>query len=482
MSPVLVWFRQDLRVADNPALHAACEAGEPVYPLFIWAPEEEGAWAPASASRYWLHHSLAALDAALRALGSALTIRAGASLAAITAFAREVGARRVYWNRRYEPAAVERDGLLEQALADAGIDARSFKGGLLFEPREVRTNAGEPFKVFTPFWRQCLKQPEPEAPLPVPRRIPAPARWPASRVLAELKLLPRVDWAGGIRQSWPVGEAGARAALDRFLAQGIDGYAQCRDRPDLDGVSRLSPYLHFGEVSPRQVWAAVCARELDAGRMSLSASAAGYLRQLGWREFAHHLLFHFRATPAQPLREEYAAFPWLDDAHQLECWERGRTGYPIVDAGMRELWTTGWMHNRVRMIAASFLVKDLLVHWRHGARWFWDTLVDADLANNTLGWQWTAGCGADAAPYFRIFNPVSQAERFDPDGRYVRKWVPELARLPDRHLHSPWRAPDDVLAAAGVRLGAEYPHPMVEHDLARQRALDAWQRMRGMRR
>jgi deoxyribodipyrimidine photo-lyase len=482
MSPAVVWFRQDLRLADNPALQAACESGGAVYPLFIWAPQEEGEWAPASASRYWLHHSLASLDAALRGLGSQLTIRTGPSLSTIMAFAREVGAERVLWNRRYEPAAVERDGGIKRALADAGIEAASFKAALLFEPHEVRTNAGEPFKVFTPFWRQCMKQPEPEAPTPAPCRIPPPAAWPSSMPLAQLELLPRIDWAGGIGRHWRIGEAGAQAALREFVDDGVDEYAQRRDRPDVRGVSGMSPYLHFGEVSPRQIWAAVCARERAAGRMSISAAAAGYLRQLGWREFAHHLLFHFRDTPTQPLRKEFTAFPWIEDARLLKCWERGRTGYPIVDAGMRELWTTGWMHNRVRMIVASFLVKDLLIHWLYGARWFWDTLVDADLANNTLGWQWTAGCGADAAPYFRIFNPVSQAERFDPDGRYVRQWVPELARVPGRHVHAPWRAPDEVLAAAAVRLGTDYPRPVVEHDAARQRALDAWQQIRSKRR
>jgi deoxyribodipyrimidine photo-lyase len=478
MSPTIVWFRQDLRLADNPALRAACERGAPVIPLYIWAPEEEGDWPPGGASRFWLHHSLYSLDESLRRLGSRLVIRHGPTLPTLFDLIRGTGADGVFWNRRYEPPIVERDTRLKHSLMEAGVQAVSCKSALMFEPHEVRTGAGAPFKVFTPFWRQCLKQPEAQAPLPAPASMAAPGRWPDSLPLQTLRLEPRIRWGENIRRHWRIGEQGAQQRLHDFIADDVDRYTQMRDRPDIRGVSRLSPFLHFGELSPRQVWTAVSRREQAAGRMTVSAAAAGFLRQLIWREFAHHLLVHFPATGTQPLRQQFAAFPWHDNAAALKRWERGQTGYPIVDAGMRELWTIGWMHNRVRMIVASFLVKDLLVHWLHGARWFWDTLVDADLANNTLGWQWTAGCGADAAPYFRIFNPVTQARRFDPDGAYVRKWVPELAQLPTAHLHAPWHAPAEVLGRSGVRLGVDYPKPLLDHDEARQRALAAWNTMR----
>jgi deoxyribodipyrimidine photo-lyase len=340
---------------------------------------------------------------------------------------------------------------------------------LLFEPWAVRTQQDEPYRVFSPFWKACLARPQPEPPGPAPGEISGPERWPATLRLDELGLEPSVDWAGGLRLNWRPGEAGAVDELSRFL-EVLEGYPTKRDRPDMVGTSRLSPHLHFGEVSPRQIWSAV-----SGTWRGHPAAAQSFLREFGWREFAHHLLWYFPHTPEQPLRERFADFPWRADAERLRRWQRGRTGYPIVDAGMRQLWQTGWMHNRVRMITASFLVKHLLISWREGASWFWDTLVDADLANNTLGWQWTAGCGADAAPYFRIFNPVSQGERFDPDGHYVRRWVPELGTLPRAWIHKPWEAPAHVLAAAGVAPGGNYPRPVVTHREARARALGAFE-------
>lgn len=471
-STTVVWFRQDLRLEDNPALAAASARGA-VVPVYIWDPAAEGDWAPGAAARCWLHRSLEDLGARLRSLGSRLVLARGDSLGCLQRLLADSGADAVFWNRRYEPRAVERDGLIKAALRRQGCSVRSFQGALLFEQAELRNRQGKPFQVFTPFWKHCLTLDPPAEPMPAPARLEAPVRWPDGPGLAELQLQPRLDWSAGIHAAWTMGEGGAQQSLERFLAQGIAGYRERRDFPGQPGVSRLSPHLHFGEISPSAVWHRV--REHGAGQ----EAAEPYLRQLGWREFAHHLLYHFPHTPDHPLRREYRLFPWKADAKALTAWQRGRTGYPIVDAGMRELWHTGWMHNRVRMICASFLVKDLLIPWQEGARWFWDTLVDADLANNTLGWQWTAGCGADAAPYFRIFNPVTQARRFDPDGAYLRRWVPELAALPDAHLHEPWTAPAAVLAEAGVQLGKTYPRPLVDHAQARDRALGALAAMKG---
>jgi deoxyribodipyrimidine photo-lyase len=477
-SPTLVWFRLDLRLADNPALTAAVRRGGPVIPVFIWAPHEEGDWPPGAASRWWLHKSLCALATELERRGARLVLRQGASLDTLRALVRETGAGAVYWNRRYEPALIARDKQVKEALRADGIAAESFNSALLFEPWTVANRAGRPFQVFTPFWRHCLDQPDPPVPDPAPENLPAPARWPGSEPLAALALEPRPDWAGGLRAAWQPGEAGAAANLQGFLERAFAEYATLRDRPDRPGTSRLSPHLHFGEIGPRQVWHAVKALAAQRGLPPSAWRGGRFLAELGWREFAHHLLFHFPHTPAAPLREEFARLVWRRNPAGLKAWQRGRTGYPIVDAGMRELWHTGWLHNRVRMIAASFLVKDLLVDWREGARWFWDTLVDADLAANTLGWQWTAGCGADAAPFFRIFNPVTQGRKFDPQGDYVRHWVPELARLPTEWIHQPWAAPPEVLTRAGVALGTHYPEPVVSHAIAREVALEAFAKIR----
>jgi deoxyribodipyrimidine photo-lyase len=471
-APVLHWFRRDLRLADNPALCHAIEQGRPVIPLFIHAPKEEAPWAPGAASRWWLHHALERLAEDLAKRGSRLVIRQGSSLDELRALCAETGASLVTWNRLYDPATVARDTAVKTALRASGIEAVSFNAALLHEPWTIATGEGGPYKVFTPFWKRCLAEGTPPEPLAAPRKLVAPTRWPESLSIGALGLLPTIRWDGGLAQAWSPGEKGATAALRRFLDGAVESYDVDRDRPDLVGTSRLSPHLHFGEIGPRQVWHAV--RQKTDPR---SKDTQRFLAEVGWREFAHHLLFHFPTTPEAPLRPEFARFPWRRSEADLEAWQRGRTGYPIVDAGMRELWTTGWMHNRVRMIVASFLVKHLLLPWQEGARWFWDTLVDADLANNTLGWQWTAGCGADAAPYFRIFNPILQGAKFDPSGAYVRRWVPELAGLPDAVLFKPWEASPATLAAAGVRLGANYPHPIVDHAAARARALGALERM-----
>ncbi len=475
----LVWLRQDLRLADNPALAAAVEMGSAVIPVYLHAPGEEGDWAPGGASRWWLHHSLARLEEALTQRGSRLIYRAtGDSAAALAHLVRETGATHVLWNRRYEPAIIARDRRIKCALRDLGVRTASSNSALLHEPWTIKTQNGGPFQVFTPYWRHCLALPDPGEPLPAPERIPAPLHWPESESLASLGLLPRIDWAGGLRAAWAPGSAAAHAQLEQFLAESFDHYGALRDRPGIHGTSRLSPHLHFGEIGPREIWHATRRRGLEHGPQS-GWRESRFLAEVGWREFAHHLLFHFPHTPTLPLRTEYARFPWKDAAAATAAWTRGLTGYPIVDAGLRELWNTGWMHNRVRMIAASFLVKDLLTNWTAGARWFWDTLVDADLAANTLGWQWVAGCGADAAPFYRIFNPLLQGSKFDADGSYVRRWVPELAKLPDEFIHQPWSAPAAVLGAAGVRLGEHYPERLVEHDSARREALAALATLKG---
>ena len=478
-APAIVWLRHDLRLGDNPALHATCQRGGPVIPLFIWAPDEEGPWPPGSASRWWLHHSLTRLAAEFQKAGANLIIRRGASLPQLLDLAKETGAQAVFWNRRYEPAAIARDRKVEQALRASGLQVETFNGTLLHEPSGILNKSGLPFQVFTPFWKTCLASTDPGAPLPAPRSLTPLPKTPASLPVAALELEPKINWAGGLRAAWQPGSAGAKAELDRFLRDGLLSYAEGRNRPDLVGTSRVSPHLHFGEISPRQVWQAV-------RRFAESRSIAAptwrhwqYLTELGWREFAHHLLYHFPHTPERPLRAQFARFPWRENPAWLRAWQRGRTGYPLVDAGMRELWATGWMHNRVRMVVASFLVKNLLITWQEGARWFWDTLADANLASNTLGWQWTAGCGADAAPYFRIFNPITQGEKFDPDAAYIRRWVPELARLPLPWIHKPWQAPPAALAAAGVELNRSYPCPIVGQLVSREVALEAYQKVRG---
>ncbi|MCU0624645.1 MAG: DNA photolyase family protein, partial [Gemmatimonadaceae bacterium] len=456
----IVWFRRDLRLSDHGPLTAACARDEAVVPVFIHAPDATP-WATGAASRVWLHHSLTALGRDLAARGSPLVLRAGHPLDVLVDLVRETGATALAFNRRAEPAERELEAALAARLG-AELELLAHDDALLVPPARLRTGDGQPYRVFTPFWKRLREVYSPAPVRAAPRRLLAPAAPVTGLPLDALGLLPRIRWDRGLVSHWTIGEAGARTRLDGFVADGAAAYGERRDFPGVDGVSRLSPHLHFGEVSPRQVWHAVAAAAAADGQLSISDAMLGWLRQLVWREFAQHLLHHFPATPDAPLRADFADFPWCDDAAGYARWTRGETGYPIVDAGMRELWQTGWMHNRVRMIVASFLTKDLGVHWREGARWFWDTLVDADLGNNTLGWQWTAGCGADAAPYYRIFNPVLQTERFDPERAYLRRWVPELARLPNEWIHRPWEAPAAVLAAAGVRLGETYPAPVVD--------------------
>lgn len=473
MACSIVLFRLDLRLADNPALSAAAKRRGAVIPAFIWSPKEHGAWTMGGASRWWLHHSLKKLADSLERLGSRLIVLRGPYLPTLRKLMIVTGADAVYWNRRYEPDAAKLDGRVGQALQGDGLCVETFNGRLLFEPAETWNQQGRPFQVFSAYWRARLKMAEPERAVSAINKLQAPGNWPTSLAVDKLELAPRENWADGLQAAWRPGEQGAREQLSRFLTKGFAEYATDRDFPDRTGTSRLSPHLHFGEISPRQVWHAVQAQLNIGPGKGTEKAAETFLRELGWREFAHQLLFHFPHTVNEPLRTKFERFPWKRNPQALRAWQRGQTGYPIVDAGMRELWTTGWMHNRVRMIVASFLVKHLLIDWRDGAAWFWDTLVDADLANNTLGWQWVAGCGADAAPYFRIFNPVLQGRKFDPDGAYVCKWIPELSRLPVKWIHAPWQAPANVLKAAAVELGADYPKPIVDHATARKRALAA---------
>jgi len=475
----IVWFGRDLRLADNPALSAAIARGHPIIPLFILDDIDAGDWAPGGASRWWLHGSLHALDEGLRQRGNALLLRRGPAESVITQLLDQTGCDAVYWNRRYEPWATKRAERLKSALGSRGIEARSFNAGLIREPWTILTQKGEPYRVFTPFWKALLAKGVADAAAPVAARIPAPARVPDGEPLSSWSLRPSSpDWAGGLRSAWQPGEAGAQARLEEFAAGAVAHYRDRRNLPGIAGTSRLSPHLHFGELSPGHIWRTVTAQSLGATGNPMPAGVETYLSEIAWREFSYHLLFHFPTLPTEPLRPEFTRFPWLEDDTALASWQRGQTGYPIVDAGMRELWSTGWMHNRVRMIVASFLVKDLLLHWRTGAEWFWDTLVDADLASNSASWQWVAGCGADAAPYFRVFNPSLQGAKFDPHGDYVRRWVPEIGKLPDALLHSPWEASASELAAAGIRLGRTYPAPIVDHGTARQRALEAYRRIK----
>lgn len=476
---VILWLRQDLRLRDNPALHAALAYGERLLPVYIHSPTEAKAAAPGAASCWWLYHSLESLRADLRARGSDLILKCGPCLPTLQTLIQTTGASMVLWNRLYEPDHVERDRALKATLQAQGISCQTYNGALLAEPWEIKTNSGGSYRVFTPFARAWRARAWPRQPLPAPTALPPVPAGISSTSLDALGLLPKLPWYQSIATAWQPGEQTAQAQLARFCEQGLHTYAEHRDRPDLAGTSRLSPYLHYGEISPVDVVATCQAHASQAGNADHSLDR--FLGELAWREFNYHLLYRHSNAVTAPLNPRFAAFPWrtADIAALLERWQRGTTGIPIIDAGMRELWATGWMHNRVRMLVASLLSKNLLLPWQYGERWFRDTLVDADLANNVMGWQWTAGCGTDAAPYFRIFNPVTQAERFDPQRTYIRRWVPELSQLADRWIHQPWSASSDTLKAAHVQLDQTYPKPLVDLKTSRKQALAAYQQIKG---
>jgi deoxyribodipyrimidine photo-lyase len=471
-NPAIVWFRDDLRLADNPALAAAHASGKPLVLLYVLDETSPGVRPLGGAAKWWLDKSLRAFGDAIAKKGGRLILRRGQAEAEIASLLRETGADAVYWNRRYG-AARETDARIKKALQGRGVEAHSFNGALLVEPMDLKNGSGEPYKVFTPFWR-ALQQAIALPPVsPEPRQLGSCGEVKSAAV-ADWALHPAApDWSEGLARTWTPGEAGARKRLRDFLKDEINGYAGNRDLPALDCSSHLSPHLHFGEISPAQIWRAAIHAQEEA--VACERDIQKFLSELAWRDFSHHLLFHDPKMTHLSWRREFEDVAWRRlPEKEFRAWSRGLTGYPIVDAGMRQLWATGYMHNRVRMIAASFLTKDLLGHWRKGEQWFWNTLVDADEANNAMGWQWVAGSGADAAPYFRVFNPVLQGEKFDPEGAYVRTWAPELAGLPDRYIHKPWEAPALELAAAGVTLGVTYPEPILDHGFARKRALDAY--------
>ncbi|CAH1669897.1 MULTISPECIES: deoxyribodipyrimidine photo-lyase [unclassified Chelatococcus] len=483
--PALLWFRNDLRLADNPALRKALDTGAPVIALYILEEGLDGPRLPGAAARWWLHHSLAALAAAIADKGGRLILRRGPARDVLTELCVKAGVASVFWNRRYEPTAVAVDTAIKAALTAFGIEVSSLQANLLAEPFALKNKSGSPFKVYTPFAKALRAMGPPRAPLPAPRQLsPGPGGIASDRLedwglMPGQKPNPEPDWARGLRDAWSPGEGGAIARLSDFIDEGLRGYAEGRDFPAKSHVSGLSPHLRSGEISPFQIWHAT-AHALEAGTVP-GRDIEKFLSELIWREFCASLAFHQPDIASRPLDAAFNAMPWRHDAKGEAAWRRGQTGYPLVDAGMRQLWHEGIVHNRVRMVIASFLIKHLGIDWRRGEEWLWDTLVDADAASNPANWQWVAGCGADAAPYVRVFNPTLQGERFDARGAYVRRWVPELADLPDTWLHKPWAAPAAVLEKAGVVLGESYPRPIVDHDAARRRALDAYEHVRAER-
>jgi len=465
----IVWFRQDLRLEDNPALSKAAENNARILPIYILDDENAGSWGMGEASRWWLHKSLESLNGSL---DENLHFFIGKADEIIPDLIEKTKAAGIYWNRCYEPWRISRDKEIKTSLLNNNITVRSFNGSLLFEPPNIKKKDATPYKVFTPFYKKgCLENG------PIPRDLLAcPSKLifekdVVSKKLSELNLLPSINWYQNIEDTWSPGEKGAHQRLNNFLKEGIKNYKIGRNRPDKEFISRLSPHFHFGELSPHQAWFRV--KELKQSS-DTKDSIEHFLSELGWREFSNNLLYYWQNLPAINLQKKFDRFPWLDNSKSLACWQRGMTGYPIVDAGMRQLWKTGYMHNRVRMVTGSFLVKNLMLDWRHGERWFWDTLLDADLANNSASWQWIAGCGADAAPYFRIFNPIIQGEKFDPNGDYVREYIPELSKIPTKFIHKPWEAPEETLMDAGITLDKDYPLPIVDLKLSRERALLAF--------
>ena len=465
----LVWFRKDLRLKDNPCLAAALKAKKQIIPVFIWNRDEGGQWSPGAASRWWLHHSLKSLKEDIEHLGGKFILQKGKAEEILPLLAEKFNADTLYFGRTYDPAGIATQNLVESSFVKDSLTVESFNTSLLQEPWEIKNGSGRPFQVFTPYWRKSRAGIYKETSNYAPSQLSLFNSGADSLTLEQLSLLPNHDWHLKLSEHWEVSEDAAHRLIERTTEEVTRSYATARNIPSKDGTSRLSPYLAWGLVSPKQICKAVLASDNKGGFRGENK----YLVEIGWREFSYHLLYHFPKIPDQPLRDKYASFPWRSDSAQLKSWQFGQTGYPMVDAGMRQLYETGWMHNRVRMVVASFLVKHLLLSWQDGARWFWDTLVDADLASNTQGWQWAAGCGADAAPYFRIFNPITQGEKFDGNGEYTKKWIPSLSELPKKWVFKPWEAPPDLLLVSDVFLGNNYPFPCVDHKEGRARALEA---------
>jgi deoxyribodipyrimidine photo-lyase len=485
MKAAILWFRRDLRLTDNPALQAALKQSPKLIPVYIHAPLEEAPWTPGAASNWWLHHSLSSLDNDLRKRGSRLVIERGESLATLLNIAQHIDDPHLFWNQLPEPACQQRDHQIRQQLTNVGITCHECNTNRLMGDPQMMNLSGNPYRVFTPFWRATLKRGLSDRRLsPAPKSLPSLPIKGHTLSIKDLQLLPKIPWDKGFRDGWKPGEQGALKQFKHFINNSIESYTDRRDRPDQEGTSRLSPHLHFGEISPMQILRGIEARLEGPISNQDRVGVSDYLRQLGWREFAIYLLEFFPETDQRPFNQQFNNFQWLQGDQSKEwltLWQQGMTGIPIVDAGMRELWHTGWMHNRVRMIVASLLTKNMGIHWLEGARWFWKTLLDADCPNNTLGWQWSAGCGADAAPYFRIFNPVHQGKRFDPRGDYLRRWIPELAQLSDKHLNAPWEAGHAKLAKAGIHLGKEYPKPIVDLTHSRKIALLRWTEFKSTR-
>jgi deoxyribodipyrimidine photo-lyase len=470
--PAIVWFRRDLRMGDNPALMAAVQSERPLICLYI--DETDVSRREGGAKQVWLHHSLKSLEKDLKACGASLVLRQGEAQKILNDIIDQTEAEAVFWNRRYEEHGIETDKTIKSDLKDRGLKVETFNGSLLTEPWEISPKSGgDYYKVFTPYWRAACQVIGPrvsnEPPLEAPDKIQG---YNGNLGSDDLSLLPKkLDWDGKIMADWTVGEKAAWDKFESFMDNSVSDYADERNIPsNKSGTSRLSPHLAAGEISPRQIWAA--ARDSDK-------NVDVFLSEIGWREFSYVLLFHNPKLASENYKPDFNNFDWVKDDESLEAWQRGQTGYPFVDAGLRELYQTGWMHNRVRMVVASFLVKHLLIDWRKGEDWFWDCLLEADPASNAASWQWVAGSGADAAPYFRIFNPFSQGEKFDKEGDYVREFVPELKKLPKKYIHTPWKAPQNILDNAGVKLGKTYPKPIVDHKFARERALSEYKSSRG---
>jgi len=468
----IIWFRQDLRTLDNPALFNALNFKN-VLPVYILDDVNSKDYTMGAASRWWLHHSLESLN---KKLDNKLSFYVGDAIKILQSLVDKFNVDTVFWNRCYEPWRIERDTIIKKSFVEKKINVETFNSALLWEPWDILKSDGTPYKVFTPFYRKgCLMSDSPREPIPEPNLEPLIFDKKNSVKLESLKLIPKIKWYLEMEKLWEPGEKGAILKLNEFLDNGLVGYKEGRNFPAKKNVSQLSAHMHFGEISPNKIWYDA---KLKHNSSNGDKDLDHFLSELGWREFSYNLLYHFPTLPRENLQEKFNNFPWKTDYYLLEKWQKGLTGYPIVDAGMRELWVTGYMHNRVRMIVGSFLVKNLLLHWHEGEKWFWDCLIDADLASNSSSWQWVAGSGADAAPYFRIFNPLIQGSKFDPNGDYIRKHLPELKDLPTKYLFSPWEAPDEILKLSNITLGVDYPKPIVDLKQSRDEALEAFSTIR----